>query len=44
MNGLRDDHTESERERQVPQAVTYMRNPENDTSEPVYETDTGSRT
>ena len=34
----------SERERQIPYGITYMRDLKYDTNEPVYETETESRT
>ena len=47
MDGPRGYHTKwskSERERQIPFGITYMWNLKYDTSEPIYETETDSRT
>ena len=46
-DGSRDYHTKqskSERERQMPHAVTYRRNPKYDTNEHTYKTETVSQT
>ena len=39
MDEPRDDHTKSERERQITYDITYMWNLKYDTNEPVYETE-----
>ena len=47
MNATRDDNTKwsmSERERQIPHAITYMWNLKYDTNEPIYETEIESWT
>ena len=47
IDGPRDHHTmwsKSERERQIPDDVTYMWNPKYDTNEPIYKTETPSQT
>ena len=47
MDGPRDYHSKrskSERERQIPYDVTYMRNLKYDTTELIYETETDSQT
>ena len=47
MDATRDYHTKwskSERERQIPYDITYMRNLKYDTNELIYETQTDSQT
>ena len=47
MDATRDHHTKwskSERERQIPYDITYMWDLKYDTNEPIYETETDSRT
>ena len=44
MDGPRDDHTKSERERQIPYDITYMWNLKYDTNELIYEIETESQT
>ena len=47
MDGPRNDHTKwskSERERQIPYDITYMRNLKYDTNELIYKTETDSQT
>ena len=42
MDGPRDYHTnwsKSDRERQLPNDITYMRNLKNDTNEPIHKTE-----
>ena len=43
MDGLRDYHTKSERERQIPYDITYMQNLKYDTNELTYKTETDSQ-
>ena len=43
MDGPRDDHTKSERKRQIPYAITYMWTLKYDTSKPIYEIETESQ-
>ena len=46
MDGTRDCDTrqsKSERDRQIPYAITYMWNIKNDTKEYIYETETDSQ-
>ena len=47
IDATRDYHTKwskSERERQIPHDITYMRNLKYDTNELIYETETDSQT
>ena len=47
MDATRDYHTKwskSERERQIPYDITYMWHLKYDTNEPIYKTETDSRT
>ena len=46
MDAPRDDDTKmkSENERQIPYDITYMVNLKYDANEPIYETETDSRT
>ena len=44
MNGIRDPHTRSERERQIPYDITHIWNLIYSTSEPNYKKETNSWT
>ena len=44
MDGPRDYHTKSERERQIPYDITYIRNLKYDTNKLLYETEIDSQT
>ena len=44
MDEARDDHTKSERDRQIPYDITYMWNLKYNTNEPIYKAETDSQT